>query len=218
MTKLSASRLIWIFTLFTVFAMGLGFGWLTGASTFEFATTDDLRSDLKFLYQNGVRPRIAIAGLASSGWNTVIDDATAELDSIRTFRVSLARAETHEFKVLTRSSGILECTLIKARPSAESLRALLNANCLQGLHLINVGLTDEDLMMVGPMPMLETIVLIDNPITDESLSVFERFRNTRVRLINLSGTNITPDGIRQLQAFLPNIKIISSIDRPAPQV
>lgn len=88
----------------------------------------------------------------------------------------------------------------------DDLRVFESAPTTRGLFLLQNQITDEGLVHLKDLKMLETLDLRRNPrITDVGLVHLENLSN--LKQVYLMSTGVTPAGVSKLQQKLPNTKI-----------
>jgi hypothetical protein len=81
---------------------------------------------------------------------------------------------------------------------------------LKSLHLGGAGISDAGMANLARLHDLESLQLHDTAITDASLLHLEGM--TKLRELNLYGARVTADGVKRLQAKLPDCEIDSDVN------
>ncbi len=101
--------------------------------------------------------------------------------------------------------------------SDEGVRRLLKLTELEKLGLYQTQVTDEACVLLSQLPKLKDVALHDTKITDAGLDSLAKLKN--LQQLNLRDCkNITAEGVRKLQAALPNCKIESDFKDPDREV
>ena len=93
----------------------------------------------------------------------------------------------------------------------EGLRFLENAN-VTSLSLYNTGITSKAMKSLGTLTKLETLMITNSPIEDESLKYLSELK--LLRSLRLQGTKVTGEGMATLQAKLKNLRFVSPAATP----
>lgn len=96
------------------------------------------------------------------------------------------------------ATDVTDNGLLRLQPLADRLRRF---------YMMKSRLTDTGIRNIGFMSALETLILYENDLTDESVRHFSRFKN--LRLLDVTDTKITTRGLRGLRAALPQCRVIS---------
>ena len=75
---------------------------------------------------------------------------------------------------------------------------------------LDVG--NEDLRLLADFESIERLSLVGTQVTNAAVPHLKQF--TRLRFLDVSGTEITDDGIAELQKALPNCRISSMTTPP----
>jgi hypothetical protein len=96
------------------------------------------------------------------------------------------------------------------------MKYLRSLDRLEHLHIDDTDITDKGIQHLTVLKGLTVLWLRETRITDEGLQHLKSLTN--LTELNLSDTKVTPAGVADLQAALPNCKIIlDSEDSPAEQ-
>ena len=93
------------------------------------------------------------------------------------------------------------------------LEAVIQLDDLQSVILLECGLTDDDLALIGQMHSIRTLSLGGNPITDEGLMNLQSL--STLRHVDVSVTNVTREGAKRFRDAMPNCTI--SLQSPGGQ-
>ena len=93
----------------------------------------------------------------------------------------------------------------------EGLLFLENAN-VSSLSLYNTGITAKAMKPLGTLTSLETLMITNSPIDDESLKHLSNLK--LLRSLRLQGTKVTGEGMATLQEKLKNLRFVSPAATP----
>ena len=104
-------------------------------------------------------------------------------------------------------TAMRELSLGQSKITAEGLKQLKDMRDLKEIYLENCKqISDEALVPLARLPSLERLGLIGTAVTDDGLNHLTDKR--RLKWLTLSRTNVTPGGVRKLQAALPGCQIM----------
>lgn len=114
--------------------------------------------------------------------------------------------------------------------SSDMLRSIMRLNELEYLSLQETGITDGDLLQIQKLTKLKILLLSKSKVTDQGLNSLKSLTQLRslflsdtqvtdqglqtlksfssLKLLTLQGLSVTPQAVAELEAALPNCKII----------
>jgi len=143
-------------------------------------------------------------------WNRAVDDASLDNLTGLAGLLSLNIGYTQVTDLgLGKLRGLTSLTALSLNGLNISDSGIESIESLTNLKLLNIGrkgITDVSLETVGRSFDLKTLIVIGAHVSDAGLAHLKTQEN--LTELNLSGTNVTPAGVADLQAALPNCKII----------
>src|SRR5260221_5060145 len=123
--------------------------------------------------------------------------------------VSFINSRVPGKKILTQllplSDQLVSLSLSHCKVSASDLSALNQLTNLVWLHLDDTNVNDSIASMITSLSKLKYLNLVHTAVSNESLNAISNMKE--LKEIFLFQTNTTKDGIKQLRAKLPSIKI-----------
>lgn len=90
---------------------------------------------------------------------------------------------------------------------------------ITALNLSGTGLTDEGLRSIIKIPFVMTLNLSGTVVTDEGLDLLIRHRDhLRLRSLDLNGTEVTPQGVREIWEAFDTMLFIRHFAAPNPAI
>jgi hypothetical protein len=84
------------------------------------------------------------------------------------------------------------------------------ADIVDVVGLENTAVSDEGLLHLVPLRILNNVDLTNTGITDSGLDVLSKIRT--LEFIHIEGTKVSAEGVRKLQSALPRCEIVSDFD------
>jgi serine/threonine protein kinase/Leucine-rich repeat (LRR) protein len=137
---------------------------------------------------------------------------------------ALARLESLEFGLVEKPKDwlarldefpqLIELTLPPLEYTADDLRVLAQLPELQKLHLHNSRFGPGTIERLMEIPKLTALDFDICPITDGNLSEFAQFKN--LKTLKFMRTQVTPEGVSELQSKLPGCRVELAADPKPP--
>ena len=94
---------------------------------------------------------------------------------------------------------------IYTKITGEGLKHLANAKHLEVLDLYSCPITDNGLKHLRNLTQLRKVNLVGSKVTDKSIPLLANWK--KLKYLAVGGSQITREGIRKLQAALPNCEV-----------
>jgi Leucine-rich repeat (LRR) protein len=139
----------------------------------------------------------------------------AQWRGVKSLALVNARLVPGSLAALSRLPDLEELTIVGTRFRGTTVSELLNATALKRLHLFRVAIGDDQIPEICQLRGLESLTLTGMAVSNDSVDVLAGMPH--LRHLDVSNTQMTPSGVAQLAAALPQCRVESGT-RPVEEL
>ena len=133
-------------------------------------------------------------------------DAISQLPRLRRLGINGTPVSSEMLSSIMRLNELEYLSLQEAGIADDDLLQIQKLTKLRRLFLDKSKVTDQGLHALKSLTQLQSLFLNDTQVTDQGLQTLKSFSS--LTLLSLRGLNVTPQAVAELEAALPNCKVV----------